>query len=160
MTSRRWGWCEESLDGESVALESCVARAWWVTQWPDRPVPAGWTRDILQGGRMIALTHIWRPMSMEKSEKDLRDRESSILQRDTLQNQRKLSRDEERRERREQRQREAEQDANWPDTDHQGVSPCSPRTATCWPCSNATCACASASTICACPACAASSGRR
>ena len=36
---------------------------------------------------------------MEKSEKDLRDRESSILQRDTLQNQRKLSRDE-RRERR------------------------------------------------------------
>ena len=58
-------------------------------------------------------------MSMEKSEKDLRDRESSILQRDTLQNQRKLSRDE-RRERREQRQREAEQDANWPDTDHQG----------------------------------------
>ena len=113
------GWCEESLDGESVTLESCVARTWWVTQWPDRPVPAGWTRDILQGGRMIALTHIWRPMSMEKSEKDLRDRESSILQRDTLQNQRKLSRDE-RRERREQRQREAEQDANWPDTDHQG----------------------------------------
>ena len=56
---------------------------------------------------------------MEESEKDLRDRESSILQRDTLQNQRKLSRDE-RRERREQRQREAEQDANWPDTDHQG----------------------------------------
>ena len=97
------GWCEESLDGESVTLESCVARTWWVTQWPDRPVPAGWTRDILQGGRMIALTHIWRPMSMEKSEKDLRDRESSILQRDTLQNQRKLSRDE-RRERREQRQ--------------------------------------------------------
>ena len=45
-------------------------RAWWVTQWPDRPVPAGWTRDILQGGRMIALTHIWRPMSMEESEKD------------------------------------------------------------------------------------------
>ena len=113
------GWCEESLDGESVTLESCVARTWWVTQWPDRPVPAGWTRDILQGGRMIALTHIWRPMSMEESEKDLRDRESSILQRDTLQNQRKLSRDE-RRERREQRQREAEQDANWPDTDHQG----------------------------------------
>ena len=113
------GWCEESLDGESVTLESCVARTWWVTQWPDRPVPAGWTRDILQGGMMISLTHIWRPMSMEKSEKDLRDRESSILQRDTLQNQRKLSRDE-RRERREQRQREAEQDANWPDTDHQG----------------------------------------
>ncbi|EIJ24221.1 hypothetical protein HMPREF1314_1349, partial [Bifidobacterium longum subsp. longum 35B] len=53
------GWCEESLDGESVTLESCVARTWWVTQWPDRPVPAGWTRDILQGGRMIALTHIW-----------------------------------------------------------------------------------------------------
>lgn len=28
------GWCEESLDGESVTLESCVARTWWVTQWP------------------------------------------------------------------------------------------------------------------------------
>lgn len=114
------GWCEESLDGESVTLESCVARTWWVTQWP-RPARAGGldARHPGRAGRMIALTHIWRPMSMEKSEKDLRDRESSILQRDTLQNQRKLSRDE-RRERREQRQREAEQDANRPDTDHQG----------------------------------------
>nr|WP_241468961.1 SCO6880 family protein [Bifidobacterium saguini] len=112
-------YCEESADGEYVTLESCVARSWWVTQWPDRPVPAGWTRDILQGDRMIALTHIWRPLSMAESEKDLANKQSSMLQRSRLADQKRLSRDE-RRERREQAQREAEQDANWPDTDHQG----------------------------------------
>lgn len=113
------GVCEESDDGEYLTLESCVARSWWVTQWPDRPVPAGWTRDLLTGGRMIALTHVWRPLSMEKSEKDLADKQSSIMQRSRIADQKRLSRDE-RRERREQAQRELEQDANWPDTDHQG----------------------------------------
>ena len=68
---------------------------------------------------MMAFCHIWRPLTMEQSEAELRNRKSSMRQRSKLQDQREKSRDE-RREEKEQRLRELEQEANWPDTDHQG----------------------------------------
>ncbi|KAA8818359.1 PrgI family protein [Bifidobacterium rousetti] len=112
-------WCEESKDGTYLTLDSCVARTYWILQWPDRPVPAGFIRSLLANNRSMAFCHIWRPKSMEESERDLRKKEQSIEQRSKLQDQRKKSHDE-RREEKEQRQRELEQEANWPDTDHQG----------------------------------------
>lgn len=113
-------WCEESKDGTYLTLDSCVARSYWILQYPDRPVPAGFLRGLLTQGRSMAFCHVWRPLSMEQSENDLRRRENSIEQRSKLQDTRRKSHDE-RREEKEQRQRELEQEANWPDTDHQGV---------------------------------------
>ena len=112
-------WCEESREHDHLTLDSTVARVFWVYQWPDTDVPAGWIRDLVTERRMMAFTHIWRPMSMEKSEAELRNRKQSIRQRSRLQDQREKSRDE-RREEKEQQLRELEQEANWPDTDHQG----------------------------------------
>jgi len=112
-------WCEESRDHDYLTLDSCVARTYWIYQWPDFDVTAGWIRAIVSERRMMAFCHIWRPMTMEKSEAELRNRKISMDQRGRLQNQRSKSRDE-RREEKEQRLRELEQEANWPDTDHQG----------------------------------------
>lgn len=110
-----------SEEADMVTLESCVARSFLVIQWPDRPVPAGWTRTLLSDreSRMMGVCHVWRPMTMAKSEHDLANREASIEQRARASDLRRRSRDE-RREEDEQRQRAREQEANWPDTDHQG----------------------------------------
>lgn len=113
-------WFDAARSGDLLTLDSCVARVLWVMQWPDRMVPAGWVRDLLSDGRMIAVTHIWRPLSMAESERDLMNKQSSIMQRSRFADQRRKSKDE-RREEREQRQRELEQEADWPDTDHQGL---------------------------------------
>lgn len=114
------GWMEESKDGTFLTLDHTVCRTYWILQYPDRQVPAGFLRGLLPNdGRCMAFTHIWRPLSMEQSESDLRKREQSIDQRSRLQDQRRKSRDE-RREEKEQRQRELEQENNWPDTEHQG----------------------------------------
>lgn len=96
-----------------------MARTYWIYQWPDFDVQAGWIRDLVTDRRMMAFCHIWRPLTMEQSEAELRNRKSSMRQRAKLQDQREKSRDE-RREEKEQRLRELEQEANWPDTDHQG----------------------------------------
>lgn len=112
-------WCEEAKEHDYITLDSCVARTYWVYQWPDTDVQAGWIRDLVAGKRMMAFCHIWRPLTMDQSEADLRNRKSSIRQRSRLQDQREKNRDE-RREEKEQRLRELEQEANWPDTDHQG----------------------------------------
>lgn len=112
-------WCEEAKEHDYITLDSCVARTYWVYQWPDTDVQAGWIRDLVVGKRMMAFCHIWRPLTMDQSEADLRNRKSSIRQRSRLQDQREKNRDE-RREEKEQRLRELEQEANWPDTDHQG----------------------------------------
>lgn len=112
-------WCEEAKDHDYITLDSCVARTYWIYQWPDFDVQAGWIRDLVTDRRMMAFCHIWRPLTMEQSEAELRNRKSSIRQRSRLQDQREKSRDE-RREEKEQRLRELEQEANWPDTDHQG----------------------------------------
>lgn len=112
-------WCEESKEHDYLTLDSCVARTYWIYQWPDFDVSAGWIRDMVTDRRMMAFCHIWRPLSMEQSEAELRNRKISIRQRSKLQDQREKSRDE-RREEKEQQLRELEQEANWPDTDHQG----------------------------------------
>lgn len=72
-----------SEEADMVTLESCVARSFLVIQWPDRPVPAGWTRTLLSDreSRMMGVCHVWRPMTMAKSEHDLANREASIEQR-------------------------------------------------------------------------------
>ena len=113
-------WCEESKENDYLTLDSCVTRSYWIQQWPDFDVRAGWIRELVTERRMMAFCHIWRPLTMEKSEAELRNRKSSIRQRSRLQDQREKSRDE-RREEKEQRLRELEQEANWPDTDHQGL---------------------------------------
>lgn len=112
-------WCEESKEHDYLTLDSCVARSYWIYQWPDFDVQAGWIRDMVTERRMMAFCHIWRPLTMEQSEAELRNRKSSIRQRSRLQDQREKSRDE-RREEKEQQLRELEQEANWPDTNHQG----------------------------------------
>lgn len=112
-------WCEEAKEHDYITLDSCVARTYWIYQWPDFDVEAGWIRELVTERRMMAFCHIWRPLTMEQSEAELRNRKSSMRQRSKLQDQREKSRDE-RREEKEQRLRELEQEANWPDTDHQG----------------------------------------
>ena len=112
-------WVEEAKEHDYITLDSCVARTYWIYQWPDFDVQAGWIRDLVTDRRMMAFCHIWRPLTMEQSEAELRNRKSSMRQRAKLQDQREKSRDE-RREEKEQRLRELEQEANWPDTDHQG----------------------------------------
>lgn len=112
-------WVEEAKEHDYITLDSAVARTYWIYQWPDFDVQAGWIRDLVTDRRMMAFCHIWRPLTMEQSEAELRNRKSSMRQRAKLQDQREKSRDE-RREEKEQRLRELEQEANWPDTDHQG----------------------------------------
>lgn len=112
-------WVEEAKEHDYITLDSAVARSFWIYQWPDFDVQAGWIRDLVTDRRMMAFCHIWRPLTMEQSEAELRNRKSSMRQRAKLQDQREKSRDE-RREEKEQRLRELEQEANWPDTDHQG----------------------------------------
>lgn len=112
-------WVEEAKEHDYITLDSAVARTYWIYQWPDFDVQAGWIRDLVTDRRMMAFCHIWRPLTMEQSEAELRNRKSSMRQRSKLQDQREKSRDE-RREEKEQRLRELEQEANWPDTDHQG----------------------------------------
>lgn len=112
-------WVEEAKEHDYITLDSCVARSFWIYQWPDFDVEAGWIRELVTERRMMAFCHIWRPLTMEQSEAELRNRKSSMRQRSKLQDQREKSRDE-RREEKEQRLRELEQEANWPDTDHQG----------------------------------------
>lgn len=92
-------WCEEAKEHDYITLDSCVARTYWIYQWPDFDVQAGWIRDLVTDRRMMAFCHIWRPLTMEQSEAELRNRKSSMRQRSKLQDQREKSRDERQRRR-------------------------------------------------------------
>lgn len=110
-------WLQESVD--RVRVDSCVAMTEWISQWPSKPVPAGWLSDLLAERRGIAIAHIYRPKDLSESERGWRRRKSSQEQRDQILKDRPKNAGE-RDEEKELAQRGVEHEHGFPDVLHQG----------------------------------------
>lgn len=66
-------------NGSHLELDSAVARTWWVEQWPEDRVGAGFLAGLAATGEFPhTLTQVWRPLDERTSQKRLNNDEEAL----------------------------------------------------------------------------------
>ena len=66
-------------NGDHLELDSAVARTWWVEQWPNERVQAGFLAALAATGEFPhTVTQVWRPLNEKTSQKRLNNDKEAL----------------------------------------------------------------------------------